>query len=85
MMRLVAASAGLLVAAQVAVYSPRALPSMLLAAALIIALFIVEEGRVKSARNAEDYARERVCHHGGTNFQAGEGDDAARAQVRRRP
>jgi len=83
-MRLVAAAVALLVIAQIAVYSPRALPSMILAAALVVAILAVEETRVHRARDAEDYARERVCHHGGTDFQAGDGDDYARSQVGRK-
>lgn len=81
MMRLGAASIGLLVVAQVAVYSPRALPSMILAAALIVAVFIVEEGRVRSARSGEKSAAKRVCRHGSTSFQPFDGDDAARSRI----
>lgn len=84
MIRLGVASIGLLVVAQVAVYSPRALPSMILAAALIVAIFAVEETRVKEAKRGKKSADKRVCHHGGTSFQAGEGDDYARSQVGRR-
>jgi hypothetical protein len=81
MTRLALAAFALLVIAQIAVYSPRALPSMILAAAAVAALFVIEEGRVKSARSAEKSANKRVCHHGGTSFQPYDGDDAARHQV----
>jgi hypothetical protein len=81
MTRLALAAFALLVLAQIAVYSPRALPSMILAAAAVIAVLVFEEGRVRSARSAEDTAAKRVCHHGGTSFQAYDGDDAARHQV----
>jgi hypothetical protein len=66
--RLALGAFALLVIAQIAVYSPRALPSMILAAAAVIALLVFEEGRVRSARSAEDTAAKRVCHHGGSSW-----------------
>jgi hypothetical protein len=78
MKRLALASIALLVIAQIAAYSPRALPSMILAAALVVAVFVFEEGRVTTARSAEKSAKERECHHGGTSFRPYEGDEGVR-------
>jgi len=78
MTRWLVASAALLVAAQVAVFSPRALPSMILAAALVVVILAAEETRVREARRHEGYAEDHVCHHGGTPFQPYEGDEEAR-------
>jgi hypothetical protein len=85
MTRLALAAFALLVIAQVAVYSPDALPSMILAAALVAAVFAFEETRVSEARRRRESAEKRVCHHGGTTFQPFDGDDAVRHQVGRRP
>lgn len=65
--------------AQVAVYSPRALPSMILAAAAVAAVVLFEEGRVRAARSAEDTAVRRECHHGPvTGFDPSDPDGTLR-------
>jgi hypothetical protein len=78
MSRFFLAAAVVLVIAQVAVFSPRALPSMILAAAALAAVLVVEETRVREARRAEHYAEGHVCHHGGTTFQPSEDDGGQR-------
>jgi len=73
--------AGLVISllAQVAVYSPRALPSMLLAAAAVAAVVLFEEGRVSTARSAEKSAKDRECHHGpATGFDPSDPDGSLR-------
>jgi hypothetical protein len=80
MTRLAVAAVALLVIAQIAVYSPRALPSMILAAVVVAAVVVVEEGRVSSARSGEKSAKKRVCHHGGTSFQPFDGDEKSRGR-----
>jgi len=85
MTRLMLAAVALLVIAQIAVFSPRALPSMILAAAAVVVVVVLEEGRVTTARSGEDSAKKRECHHGGTSFMPHEGDEPERAKVGRRP
>jgi hypothetical protein len=78
MMRLGIASVAVLALAQVAVYSPDALPSMILAAALVAVVFVVEETRVREARRAEHFAEEHACRHGGTSFRPHDEDGGER-------
>jgi len=78
MTRWLVASAALLVAAQVAVFSPRALPSMILAAALVVVILAAEETRVREARRHEGYAEDHVCHHGATGFDPSDPDGTLR-------
>lgn len=81
MKRLGLAALALLVIAQIAVYSPRALPSMILAAALVVVVLVIEETRVREARRAENFAEGHVCHHGGTDFTPFEGDETRRGHA----
>lgn len=51
--------------------------TILVAALLLVALVVEETARREWHREADSW-RKRVCHHGGTDFQPYDGDDAAR-------
>jgi hypothetical protein len=56
---------------------------VIVSVALLSGVIAVEETRVSEAHRDEQSWRKRVCTHGSTTFQAGEGDDYARSQVGR--
>jgi hypothetical protein len=69
-----------LIVAQVAMFDPRALPSMILSAAVAVLVFAVQQTRVSEAKHEADSAHKRECHHGASTFQPYDGDESERGR-----